>query len=171
MWTIYVLFIQCISKLHTGSDNFIRPSMGAWISYGLGSENENLPSFVTICPTLAHGGSQNWGSAFLPNRHQGCSVGNASVEPLEAKVGHIANLRDSFVQQRNQLQMLRTLNQSPSFHGMQEGFWKQKSKILKWPFGCNHQFQRFRIYHLSRNLSGNYTEWTKKSLKISGLNV
>ena len=64
-----------VLKLHTGSDNFIRPSMGAWISYGLGSENENLPSFVTICPTLAHGGSQNWGSAFLPNRHQGCPIG------------------------------------------------------------------------------------------------
>lgn len=123
-----------VLKLHTGSDNFIRPSMGAWISYGLGSENENLPSFVTICPTLAHGGSQNWGSAFLPNRHQGCSVGNASVEPLEAKVGHIANLRDSFVQQRTQLQMLRTLNQSPSFHGMQEGFWKQKIENFEMAF-------------------------------------
>ena len=43
-------------KLHTGSDNFVRPSMGSWVTYGLGSENENLPGFVTICPTLAHGG-------------------------------------------------------------------------------------------------------------------
>ena len=42
-------------KLHTGSDQFVRPSMGAWVTYGLGTENQNLPAFVTICPTLAHG--------------------------------------------------------------------------------------------------------------------
>src|SRR5580765_5464132 len=53
-------------KLHTGSDNFVRPSMGAWITYGLGGENQNLPAFITICPTLAHGGVNNWGAAFLP---------------------------------------------------------------------------------------------------------
>ena len=45
-------------KLHTGSDNFVRPSMGSWVTYGLGTENRNLPGFVTICPTLAHGGVQ-----------------------------------------------------------------------------------------------------------------
>src|SRR4051812_42000977 len=50
-------------KLHTGSDNFVRPSMGAWVNYGLGSENRNLPGFITICPTLGHGGVNNWGAA------------------------------------------------------------------------------------------------------------
>ena len=121
-------------KLHTGSDNFIRPSMGAWVSYGLGSENENLPSFVTICPTLAHGGSQNWGSAFLPNRHQGCPIGNASVDPLDAKVGHIENSRDSFSQQRAQIQMLRTLNQSSMIKGMNEQLWKEKIENFEMAF-------------------------------------
>ena len=53
-------------KLHTGSDQFVRPSLGSWLTYGLGTENENLPAFVTICPTLAHGGVNNWGAAFLP---------------------------------------------------------------------------------------------------------
>ena len=52
-------------KVHTGSDNFVRPSMGSWITYGLGSENRNLPGFVTICPTLGHGGVNNYPSAFL----------------------------------------------------------------------------------------------------------
>ena len=63
-------------KIHTGSDTFVRPSMGAWISYGLGSENENLPSFVTINATLGHGGVQNFGSAFLPAEHQATRIGN-----------------------------------------------------------------------------------------------
>src|SRR4051812_5667586 len=53
-------------KLHTGSDSQVRPSLGSWVTYGLGSENQSLPGFVTICPTLAHGGVNNWGAAFLP---------------------------------------------------------------------------------------------------------
>src|SRR5262249_54041277 len=63
-----------VLKLHTGSDNFVRPSMGAWVAYGLGTENQNLPAFVTICPTLAHGGVNNWGSAFLPAACQGVPI-------------------------------------------------------------------------------------------------
>lgn len=43
-------------ELHTGSDTFVRPSMGSWITYGLGTENQSLPGFITICPTLTHGG-------------------------------------------------------------------------------------------------------------------
>ena len=55
------------------------PSMGSWVTYGLGTENQNLPGFVTICPTLAHGGVNNWGSAFLPAAYQGTPLGNASI--------------------------------------------------------------------------------------------
>ena len=66
-------------QLHTGSDTFVRPSIGSWVTYGLGTENQNLPGFVTICPTLGHGGVQNWSSAFLPADYQGTPVGNASV--------------------------------------------------------------------------------------------
>lgn len=99
-----------VLKLHTGSDNFIRPSMGAWVSYGLGTENQNLPAFISICPTLAHGGAQNWGSAFLPNTHQGCPIGNASIEPGDATLGHISNKVDSISQQRVQLNFLNSLN-------------------------------------------------------------
>ena len=55
---------SALLELHTGSDTFIRPSMGSWITYGLGSENENLPGFITICPTLGHSGSNAWSSAF-----------------------------------------------------------------------------------------------------------
>lgn len=76
-------------KLHTGSDTFVRPSMGAWVSYGLGTENADLPAFVTICPTLAHGGVNNWGAAFLPAWAQGTPLGNASVSSDQAVVRHI----------------------------------------------------------------------------------
>jgi hypothetical protein len=76
-------------ELHTGSDTFVRPAMGSWVSYGLGSENRNLPSFVTICPTLTHGGVNNWSSAFLPAVHQGTPIGTASVAAEQAKIPFI----------------------------------------------------------------------------------
>ncbi len=65
--------------------------MGAWVNYGLGSENQNLPGFVTICPTLAHGGVNNWGSAFLPAQFQGTPLGNASMSFDKARIKYIAN--------------------------------------------------------------------------------
>jgi len=53
-------------QLHTGSNTFTRPSMGSWVIYGLGTENQNLPGFITIKPSLSHGGAKNWSSSFLP---------------------------------------------------------------------------------------------------------
>src|SRR5690242_1344614 len=66
-------------ELHTGSDTFIRPSMGSWITYGLGTENRDLPGFITICPTLTHGGVNNYASAFLPAVYHGTPIGNAAI--------------------------------------------------------------------------------------------
>lgn len=96
-------------KLHTGSDNFVRPSMGAWVNYGLGSENQNLPGFITICPTLAHGGVNNWGAAFLPAWTQGTPIGNAAVPSDKALVRHI-NPRLAPSEQRQQLDLLAAMN-------------------------------------------------------------
>lgn len=98
-------------KLHTGSDSFVRPSMGAWVTYGLGTENQNLPGFVTICPTLAHGGVKNWGSAFLPAHYQGTPLGNASQPSTQAKLKYLRNQKLTSAEQQVQLQMLRQLNQ------------------------------------------------------------
>ncbi len=99
-----------VLKLHTGSDNFVRPSLGAWIAYGLGSENRSLPAFVTVCPTLAHGGVNNWGSAFLPADCQGVPIGNASVPVEQAKVRYIRNDHIPPNLQRRQLDLMAELN-------------------------------------------------------------
>ena len=97
-------------KLHTGSDTFVRPSMGAWVTYGLGTENDNLPGFITICPTLAHGGVKNWGSAFLPAYCQGVPLGVASKPSSEAQVKYIQSPKWSRDLQRLQLDMLAKVN-------------------------------------------------------------
>jgi hypothetical protein len=98
--------------LHTGSDTFVRPSMGSWIVYGLGSENENLPGFVTICPTLGHGGVNNWSSAFLPGRYQGTPIGHAGIAAREAKLMHLARSDARMDLERAELDFLATLNEA-----------------------------------------------------------
>ncbi|MBK7644287.1 MAG: DUF1501 domain-containing protein [Planctomycetes bacterium] len=97
-------------KIHTGSDNFVRPSMGSWVVYGLGTENENLPGFVTICPTLGHGGVNNWSSAFLPGIYQGTPIGNASVPAKQATIRHLADTHGSRAEQRAELDLLQEEN-------------------------------------------------------------
>jgi len=61
--------------LHTGATNLVRPSMGAWVSYGLGTDNDNLPAFVTVNPAANKGGPRNYSNAFLPAIHQGTVLG------------------------------------------------------------------------------------------------
>ncbi len=98
-------------KLHTGSDQFVRPSLGSWVTYGLGTENENLPAFITICPTLAHGGVNNWGAAFLPAYYQGTPLGNASSPVSSVQVNDIRNPRIGMEMQRRQLDLMNALHQ------------------------------------------------------------
>ncbi len=99
-----------VMKIHTGTDNFVRPSIGSWVTYGLGSENANLPGFVTICPTLAFGGINNWSSAFLPAVYQGTALGNASIPSEKARVRYISNARLPREIQRLQLERLARQN-------------------------------------------------------------
>lgn len=81
--------------MHTGSPTFARPSMGSWISYGLGTFNQNLPSFMVIAPHLPYGGTQVYASDFLPAIHQGTRVfpGENPIANLVAP-GHSRRLQD-----------------------------------------------------------------------------
>jgi len=96
--------------LHCGSTNFIRPSMGAWVNYGLGTENANLPGFVTIAPSLGNGGARNFGNAFLPAVHQGTAIGTAGVPAKELGIRNLTNAGRSSAEQRRQLELLQALN-------------------------------------------------------------
>jgi len=96
--------------LHCGSTNFIRPSMGAWVSYGLGTENENLPAFVTIAPSLGNGGARNWGPAFLPAVHQGTALGIAGQPAREIALRNLAGRGANPTEQRRQFELMRAFN-------------------------------------------------------------
>ncbi len=94
--------------LHCGSTNFIRPSMGSWIVYGLGTENENLPGFVSLGPSAGNGGPRNYGNAFLPSIYQGTAVGKAG-EPAST-FRNVTNGTLDVATQRRQLDFLQALN-------------------------------------------------------------
>lgn len=114
---------QAFLQMHTGHFQFVRPSMGAWALYGLGTENQNLPGFISINPTTANGGAQNYGSAFLPAAFQGTkfsiqdsSARNRRIDRMrrgEANpygINNAVNQKLSKSDQRAQLDLLVALN-------------------------------------------------------------
>lgn len=96
--------------LHTGTTNQIRPSMGSWVTYGLGSESENLPAFVSLSPTMANGGPRNYGSGFLPAVFQGTAIGRAGQKAVEAALRNVRHPELSAAAQRRQFELIRALN-------------------------------------------------------------
>ena len=102
---------QSFQMLHTGEFRFTRPSMGAWLLYGLGSENQNLPGFVTISPPADLGGAQNYGNAFLPAAYQATRIGDQGTPVINAKVGNRDPKHLSKDAQRRQLDLVQAMNQ------------------------------------------------------------
>jgi len=96
--------------LHCGSTSFVRPSLGSWVTYGLGTENENLPGFISLCPLTSSGGARNYGSAFLPAGNQGTAIGKPGKFDANATIRNLGNADLSKNEQLRQLQFLRRLN-------------------------------------------------------------
>jgi hypothetical protein len=112
---------QAFIQMHTGSFQFVRPSVGAWTLYGLGTENGNLPGFVTVNPPSDNGGVRNYGSAFLPATCQGTKIGGNQIPGFYAALRgkdeepgppmkNIASKHLSRGLQRAQIDLVRDLN-------------------------------------------------------------
>lgn len=101
---------QATVQMHTGNFQFVRPSMGAWVLYGLGTENQELPGFITINPLGRVGGAQNYGSSFLPAAFQGTKIGGEGEQLARAKIANISNPKAANEAQRRQLDLLQSLN-------------------------------------------------------------
>jgi hypothetical protein len=97
--------------LNTGDGVLARPSLGAWTLYGLGTENQNLPGFITLSPSIYHGGAQNYGSAFLPASYQGTRIGDGSTPFPKARLSNLAPGDDSELE-RLQLDLLARRNRA-----------------------------------------------------------
>lgn len=86
-----------------------RPSMGSWITYGLGTENKNLPGFIVLCPGFPVLGSSLWSAGYIPSSYQGVHIQNSEIEP-EKLVQNLRNSELSLEEQKQQLAMLDKLN-------------------------------------------------------------
>ena len=100
-----------IPLLHTGSFQFTRPSMGSWILYGLGTDNGDLPGYVTINPTRTYGGPQNYGSAFLPSSFQATRIGFEGKPLRDVGINNITP-SVSELAARRQVELTQALNRS-----------------------------------------------------------
>lgn len=113
---------QAVTQMHTGTTQFVRPSLGSWALYGLGTQNENLPGFITINPP--GNATRSYGSAFLPAIYQGTKIGGAGLPGGgglarrygaaggQASMANIQNSRYSSEAQRTQLDLIQSLNKS-----------------------------------------------------------
>ncbi len=112
---------QAFIQMHTGSFQFARPSIGAWSLYGLGTENTNLPGFITINPPADNGGARNYGNSFLPAIFQGTKIGTNQIPGFYAAflgidqepgppLKNMENRLLSTAEQRKQLDLIRDLN-------------------------------------------------------------
>lgn len=101
---------QSYLMLHTGDFRFARPSVGAWTLYALGTENQNLPGFISINPETRVGGAQNYGSAFLPAVYQGTAIGHVGMDMSKAGISNVKGNPLSSKDQRRQLDLVQSMN-------------------------------------------------------------
>jgi hypothetical protein len=140
-----------VLQLQTGTINFSRPSMGAWILYGLGTDNQNLPGFITIMPSLYHGGSKHWGSSFLPGVYQGIPIGNDKMEAKDLKDEPIEHLRTRGVtteQQKYELEMLQKLNQQHA--AARESDPKLEARIQAFELAARMQIEASDVFSVDK---------------------
>ena len=113
-----------LMMMNCGEVRQIRPSFGSWITYGLGSENQNLPGFIVLCPDgLPTQGNQNWRSAFLPGAYQATHVDTREMQ-VDKLIENIRNRFTTPKEQRQQIDLLMELNR-----GYQET--RQKDALLE----------------------------------------
>jgi len=148
-------------QLHTGDGILVRPSLGAWTVYGLGSENQNLPGFVTICPTFHAGGAQNYGTAFLPAVYQGTPLGNC-VNPLrdQAQIRNLKSAEPNVAVQRRQLDLLAARNRRYSQRRGEDA--RLEARIAAFELAFRMQMQAPEVFDLSAE--------TEETLALYGIN-
>ncbi len=134
--------------MNCGETRLSRPSMGAWITYGLGTENQNLPGFVVLCP----GGypiqeSQNWQASFLPGACQGTFIDSKHTD-IERLIEHIRNGSLSLDDQRRQLDVLRELNRE--HRGARPGDPRLEARIQSFELAYRMQMEAADAFDVSK---------------------
>jgi hypothetical protein len=134
--------------MNCGESRLVRPSMGSWLTYGLGTENANLPAFVAMCP----GGypikeSQNWQNGFLPGKYQGTYIDSSGTR-VEQLIDHIRNSSVATSDQRDQLDLLAAMNRTHA--AARDGDAKLDSRIESFELAYRMQSDAAEAFDVSR---------------------
>jgi hypothetical protein len=147
MYTFNPTHTPARSLFHTGSILATRPSTGSWISYGLGTENENLPAFVVLTPGGGGGGGSLSRSGFLPAEHQGISFSDTEVEP-EKMIPDLRNPWADARQQRGELDEIQALNRAFSASFGADDFLEGRIKSMEAAYRM--QFEALDIFDIRK---------------------
>jgi hypothetical protein len=129
-----------------GETQPVRPSMGSWLLYGLGSENQNLPGFVVMCPGKPVIGPQLWSNSFLPGIYQGTHINNSKMDP-KSVMPHVSNGTLSKTAQREQMDLLKQLNE---MHLKPRGDNPLEARIESLEMAFRMQFEAQDVFDLSQ---------------------
>src|SRR5688572_3344433 len=135
--------------MHTGSPRTIKPSLGSWVLYGLGSANENMPGFISLRPDGGSppGGAINWGSSFLPGDLQGTSI-NTSTPTVDGMIPNIRNEYFDRPEQRRELDLVQKLNAMHSETLQQDP--QLEARIKSFEMAYRMQIEATDAFDLSR---------------------
>jgi hypothetical protein len=133
--------------MNSGVQQPIRPSLGSWLTYGLGSDNQNLPGYVVLCPGKPVVGPALWSNSFLPGIFQGTHINNSRVDPKHA-IGNLSNKSLSPDEQRRVLNLMQALNRE---HQTERGSDAQlETRIQSLEMAYRMQFEAQEAFDLAR---------------------
>jgi hypothetical protein len=133
--------------MNSGQIQPTRPCLGSWLTYGLGTENQNLPGFVVLCPGKPVVGPQLWSNSFLPGIYQGTHINNASIDPKKI-IAHIDNRSLPRDAQRRQLDLLQQLNAHHS--GTRDADGQLEARIQSLEMAFRMQFEAQEAFDVGR---------------------
>jgi len=141
--------------MNSGDMQPVRPSMGSWLVYGLGTENQNLPGYVVMCPGIPTVGPQLWGNSFLPGIYQGAHINNSNVDPRRV----LRDLNNNYLgraSQREQMDLMRSLNE---LHMQRRGGTDSalESRIQSMEVAFRMQFEAQEVFDLTRETQSTRT--------------
>jgi Protein of unknown function (DUF1501) len=133
--------------MNSGNMQPIRPSLGSWLTFGLGTENQNLPGFVVLCPGKPVVGPQLWSSSFLPGIYQGTHIQNQTIDP-DRIIRDLSNRRLSAAEQREQLGLIQALNERHAeTHGRDQAL---EARIASLEIAFRMQFEAREAFDIAR---------------------
>jgi hypothetical protein len=134
-------------QMNNGTIIPTRPSMGAWFLYGLGSENQNLPGYIVLCPGRPVRFSILWNSAFLPSKYQGTYINHSTIQP-DKMLPHLSNSKWDHATQREQLDLLKQLNTEHFATRSNDSILSARSEAMETAYRM--QFEASEAFDLNR---------------------